>query len=321
MSNGWKKTALAAMLALAATAAEAKTKIGVIVWNDAEPRYSQPKDVILAELKTAGFDDSKVEIVVKNAEGKKPRVPEIVKELQDAKVDIFVPIGTSAAVPTAQAVKDKPVVFSVVYDPIEAKIAASWTGSGNNTTGSSSFTSIPNFLRRLIKRSGVAVKKIAVPFTPGEKNSEIQLAAVQSSEKDLGLTITPVPLTSPEDVAKWVKALPGSADLVVMTGSNVIGTNIQQITDGLVKAKIMSVTHLEDLVQRGVLMGLVADSTEIGQLAAKALVKVLKGEKPGSIAIEYPLPKLMINEKTAEAGQFKLPQDLRDWAASSAKKS
>jgi len=46
-------------------------------------------------------------------------------------------VGTSAAVALAKDVKDVPIVFSMVYDPVDSKIAGDWKSSGNNTTGAS----------------------------------------------------------------------------------------------------------------------------------------------------------------------------------------
>src|SRR5207253_1325728 len=88
-----------------------------------------------------------------DAKGKKDRIPELIRKLKAEKVDIFVPLGTSAAVPTAAEVKDKPVVIGMVFDPVESKIAKDWKSSGNNITGSSSYVSLQRFTRRLVKGS------------------------------------------------------------------------------------------------------------------------------------------------------------------------
>jgi ABC-type uncharacterized transport system substrate-binding protein len=205
----------------------------------------------------------------------------------------------------------------MVYDPVGSKIAKDWKSSGNNVTGSSSFVSIPSFLRRLVKRSEgtYSIKRIAVPYTPGEKNSEIQLKEAQSVERELGAKVTPYVVATEADVKAFVKTLPGNADLVMLTGSNPIGTHISTIVEACIKAKIPSATHLDDLVDRGVLFGLVADVDEVGKMAGQKLAKVINGAAPSSIPLEAPSPKLVINEKTAQAGGFTIPPAIKQWAA------
>jgi len=308
---------LAAAVALLSSGldASAKTKVGVISWNDAEPRYSTTYKRMVEEVGKEGMG-SEISFIMMDAKGKKDQIPELIKKLKEQKVDVYVPLGTSAAVPVANEIKDKPIVIGMVYDPVESKIAKDWKSSGNNLTGSSSHVSLPRFLRRLVKGSEgtFTIKRVAVPYTPGEKNSEIQLKAIQSAEAELGLQVTPVVVSKPEELNKWLKGLPGSADLIMVTGSNVISTHIGAIVDASIKAKIPTATHLDDLVERGVLFGLVADVDEVGTLAGKKLVQVAKGTEPSAIPIEAPSPKLIINQKTVQAGKFTIPPAIQQWA-------
>ena len=307
-----KMLMLAAALLLRAGSVHAK-KVVIISWNDSEPRYTVARD----EMKKAAAGS---EVVVLDAGGKKEKLAELIKTLKNENSgDIYAPLGTSAAVPVAKEITDKPVVFAVVYDPIVSGIAKDWQSSGNNTTGSSTFVSIPNFLRRIVKRSGLVVKKIGVLYTPGEKNSELQMEAVRSVEKDLGVEVALVPVAKPEDITAFGKDLKGKYDFIMLTGSNVVGSNIAAIIEAANKAKVMTGTHLDDLVTRGCLIGLVADPMEVAKLSGKALAAVLNGAAPSTVPIEYPLPKLVINEKTLAAGGFALPQDIQDWAKSSKK--
>lgn len=303
---------------LCATGAPAAPKrtVAIITFNGSEPRYMITKQSMLDEVKKEGWEN-KVTFLYEDAKGDKAKAAEIAKS-RHAEADIFVALGTSAAVPVAAEVKDKPIIIGMVYDPVHAKLINDWAHSGTNVCGSSNFVSIPLFMKRLIKRSEgtYPIKNITVLYAPGEKNSELQMKGVQSVEKELGVTVTLVPLNSFADVEKWTKALaPKSTDLVFLTGCNVIGTHIAPIMEAINKNKIWSATHLDDLVERGVFLGLVAEPHEVGKLSGKALVKVLKGENPSDQSVEYPLPKLMINKKTEQAGGFKLPPAIQQWAA------
>jgi putative ABC transport system substrate-binding protein len=68
----------------------------------------------------------------------------------------------------------------MVYDPVEAGIAKDWEGSGNNTTGTSSKIPMSNLMDCLTDFA--PVKRLAVMYTPGEKNSETQLKGRQTQK-------------------------------------------------------------------------------------------------------------------------------------------
>ena len=307
----------AAALTLGAMGASAKTKVGVLSFNDKEPRYTTTKERALDVLKQNGFDADKVQVIVEDGMGKKEGVEAALKKLQAQNVDIYVALGTSAAVPVAKAITDKPVVIGMVYDPVSAHVIKSWNNSDNNVTGSSNFVDIATFMRRLIKRSEgtYTIKKIQVPYAPSEKNAELQMMAVKSIEKELGVEVTPVPLNNEAELTQWLKQLKGHADLVFLTGCNIVGTHIAKIVDATIKAKVPTATHLDDLVDRGSLYGLVAAPEDVGRLAGESLVKVLNGATPSSVPVQYPEPRLMINKKTQQAGGFTIPPAMQQWAA------
>lgn len=300
-------------------AASARTKVGFVLFNAKEPRYTTTRDAAVDYLRNNGFDAEKVELVMTDGKGKKEGVEAAIKKLQAENVDVYVGLGTSAAVPLAQEIKDKPVVIGMVFDPIGSKIINDWNSSGNNVTGASNFVDVSTFMRRFIKRSEgtFTIKRVQVLYAPSEKNAQLQMQDVRSVEKDLGIQVTPVPLNSLADVNAWAKALKGNADLVFLTGSNIVGTHIAKIVDATIKARVPTATHLDDLVDRGALFGLVAQPVDVGHLTGQAIVKVLNGADPSSIPVQFPEPKLLINRKTQTAGGFTIPPAIQQWAQAS----
>lgn len=293
-------------------------KVAIVMWDANEPRYVQTKDGIINELNAQGFKDGLI-LNVEDAGANKAKVGDIINKLRLGKTDIFVPLGTSVAVPMAKAITDKPIVFSMVYNPVEVKIAKTWLSSGNNTTGSSSFVSVANLMFVMIKRSGERnfVRRLFVLYAPKEANSVLQLDGVMSVKKALGFEVVPVPFSADEDVTKWAQSLPPSrkGDLILLTGSAIVGKNAAAIVKASIKSRMMTLTTLDDIAAKGVLFGLVADPSQIGHLAGKALASVLRGAAPSSIKIEYPLPKLIINDNTAREGGFVIPPSFREWAS------
>lgn len=285
--------------------AMAEKRIGILIWSD-EARYEETKKGILDALKKKGYTEPAVKFIVENAGGNKAKAVELAQKLAAAKLDMVIPLGTSAAVPVAKEIKDVPVVFSMVYDPVESKIAESWESSGNNTTGSSPKVSMAQLVSAL-KQAG-SVKRLAVLYTPGEKNSEIQLKELQAVQGETQVKIVPVPLTSKEEVGQIMAEVVGAADAIYLSGSSIVGATLTMIIDMATKAKVITVSHLEDIVEKGALLGVCANSYAVGELAGEKAAKVLKGAKPSSVPIEA-LKKqdVIINMKTVKAGQIPMP--------------
>jgi putative ABC transport system substrate-binding protein len=287
----------------------AQTRIGILVWSD-EPRYAQSKDGILEALQKAGFSEPKVRFSLENADGNKAKAAEQARKFAEQKLDMVVAVGTSAAVAVAKEVKDVPVIFSMVYDPVDSKIAVSWESSGNNTTGASPRTSMPQVLATLKQLR--PVKSLGVLYTPGERNSEAQLKELQAAQADANVKVQPVPITSREGVASAVSDAASAVDALFLSGAAIVGDNLPAIVEIANKAKVATVTHLEDHVERGVLLGVSASPRAVGRLAGEKAVRVLKGAKPASLPIEsLKTFDVIVNLKTAKAAGISVPPGLR----------
>ncbi len=288
--------------------ARAEKKIGVLLWSD-ESRYGDSRDGILEQMKKEGFAGPKVTFTTENAGGNKGKAAEISQKWSTAKFDMVIAVGTSAAVAAAKEIKTVPVIFTMVYDPVDSKIAESWKSSGNNTTGASPKVPMDQLVNNLKKFA--SVKNLAVLYTPGEKNSEAQLKELQALQGSTHIKIIPVPLTRKEEVASVMSEVVNRANAVYLSGSSIVGDSLSTIVDIATKAKVVTVTHLQDHAEKGVLLGVSADPRSVGQLAGTKAVKVLKGAKPASVPIETVKKfDLIINMKTAKQGPIDVPASL-----------
>lgn len=282
--------------------ARAEMRIGVLLFSE-EVRYNESQKGIMDQLKKDGFGGPAVKYTMENAGGSKAKAMELAKKFVAAKMDLIIALGTHAAIAAMKTTKEVPIVFSTVYDPVEAGIAEDWKSSGNNTTGSS--TRIP--MSRLVDslKAFAPVKRLAVLYTPGEKNSEAQLKELQKIQVNFQVKVIPIILATKEDVDQALSLAVHSADAIYLTGSGIIGELAPMIVDLATRAKAVTITHLDDLVGKGVLLGVCANTYRVGRLAGKKAVQVLKGAKPSSIPIEVDKKTdIILNMKTAKAGQF-----------------
>ena len=295
-------------LVLLSTEAQAERKIGVLMFSE-EARYIEAFKGIKDKLREGGFGEPKTTFIVEQAGANKARAAEVVHKFATEKLDLVITLGTSSTIAVIREIQDVPIVFSVVYDPVEAGIAKDWKSSGNNTTGCSSKVPMPRLMESL--KNFTQVKRLAVLYTPGEKNSESVLKDLQRIEANYKIKVIPAPLAEIKEVDQLLPEVLHTADAVYVTGSNLVDSQVSIIADMATKAKVITITHLDDLVEKGVLLGVCADAYSMGQLAGERAVKILKGGKPSAIPIEASKKSnVILNMKTAKKGQFQIPPEL-----------
>lgn len=287
--------------------ARAERKIGILMFSE-EVRYNEAMKGITDRLREAGFSEPDTRVIIENAGANKARAAELVKKYSAEKLDLIITLGTSMTIPVAREIKDVPIVFGVVYNPVEAGIARGWKSSGNNTTGASTIFPMTNVIDRLMEFRKVG--RVAVLYNPGEKNSETQLKDLQELGHAYGIRFIPVPLTKKEEVGQILPEVVRTCDALYVTGSNLVNSQIGAIVEMATKANVVTITHLDDLVAKGVLLGVCSDSHQNGRLVGEKAVRILKGAKPSSIPIESPKERhVMINLETARAGRFRIPDE------------
>lgn len=283
----------------------AEKRIGFLLFSE-ENRYHETKKGVMDQLEKAGFKKPAVKYIIENAGGNKAKAKELAQKIATAKMDLIIALGTQAAIPVTKEIKDIPIVFSQVYDPIESGIAKDMRSSGNNTTGASTRIPVAIIIKRL--RDFAPAKKLAVPYTPGEKNSEAVLKELQENQDKLQIKVVPVILNKKEEVAEILSIIAPTVDAIYLTGSMIVSGTVPTIVEIANKSKVVTITHIDDLVEKGALMGICTNSYQLGTLAGKKAVMILKGAKPSSIPIDL-ADKLdiMLNMKTAKAGKFLIP--------------
>lgn len=292
------------MIAMPAGAGLPEKRIGILFWNKA-PRYTDAKNGIMDQLKNEGFEEPAVQFFIVNADGNKAKAVEAVQTFTVEKMDMIISLGTSATLVVTRDVKYVPVVFSSVFDPVASKIAKSWESSDNNTTGVSNWVALAMTLTHL--KELAPVKTLAVLYTASELNSVVQLKELQDLQADFQIKIIPVPLTTLEDVSQLLPEVMRGVDALYFSGSNVVDKAATVIVDMATKARVITITHIDDLMDKGVLLGVCANSYSVGRLTGEKAAKVLRGEKPAAIPLgRLEQLEVTINMRTAKAGGFQL---------------
>ncbi|MHB8770819.1 MAG: ABC transporter substrate-binding protein [Syntrophales bacterium] len=301
--------AVLSIVALDPSGARAERQIGIMTYT-AEARFVESERGIMDQLKQDGFRDPAVRFSRKSADGSKVKAAELARTFAAAKGDLLLTIGTTATIAAAREIKDVPIVFSIVYDPVEAGIAKAWKSSGNNTTGASARIPMDRLMQSL--KLLAPVRRLAVLYTRGERHTEIMLKELQGLQSEFGIKVIPVILSKEEEVPRILPAVLPAVDAIALTGSSIHYSSVPLIVNMATAAKVVTITHIEEFVHKGALLGISANPYLQGRLAGEKAVRVLKGAKPSSIPIETPNKlDIVLNMRTARAGQFQIPEKLK----------
>lgn len=301
----WLLVVLCLAVHLPVQKAQADRKVGMLLWS-AETRYLETRAGILDQLRKEGFGESAVRFILEVAEESRAKLADSIRRLAEAKPELVLTVGTVATLAFVKGIGDVPVVFSTVYDPVAAGIATGWKSSGNNTTGASTRIPMSSLVRAL--KEVAPVKRLAVLYTPGEKQTEIQLMELQKVQANYRIKVLPVIVTRKEEVAPTLTGILPTVDALFLTGSSIVGAVVPAIVDMAGKGKVPTITSLSDVVNEGALLGVCANPYRNGRLSGKKAARVLRGARPSSIPIETDRKAdLILNMKTVRAGGFQMP--------------
>ncbi len=243
-------------------------------------------------------------------------VPEDRKEKDDLLADIrrrnprlILTLGSAATSYISKAVRDIPVVFCMVLNPLASGFIRSMNASGNNLTGASlDISSQVQFeaLRSIVP----SVKKVGVIYNPQETESVIQQAAKMA--KEMGLDLVSIPITSEEEVPKALRTLDGNVDALWSVADSTVFSSgsTEFILLHTLRNRIPFMGLSPAFVKAGALMALAADYQEVGVQCGEHAVRIFLGDHPSSLPITIPQAVTMyLNLKTAEIIGLKIPPD------------
>jgi putative ABC transport system substrate-binding protein len=264
------------------------------------------KEVLMEE----GYSGDKLKFTYESAQGKPDIAGQIARKMVGDKPDIIVAIATPSAQAAVTATKTIPIVFSAVTDPLAAKLVPTLHKPGGNVTGLSDMANLKEHFS-LIKEFIPNLKVVGIPYNPGEANSVSMLAAAKEAAKKMGIKIVEAAAPKSSDVMIAAKQLVGKVDAIYCPIDNTIISAVESVVQVGIDAQIPVFAGDTDTVLRGAIAAVGYDYFDLGRQTGEIVVRILKGEKPGSIDVKLAKgTNLFVNPKMAERMGIKVPQSV-----------
>ncbi len=291
--------------------------IGVIVYADP---FLKSYDGLRTGLQSKGYQlDKEVIFAVHSLNRDLSGVDALVKEFAAADFDL---IFTATTLVT-KAVKacelknriDIPVVFTVVAAPVDSKIVSSLSHPGADITGISHVSKELLSQRLLLfKQAFPEIKRIAVFFNP---ENELSRAAFKQRDlhlaaRDLGVTMVPCRVRDLKEMQSLCRSLSrDNIDSIFMLPDVLSVAFFAEFIKLSRRLQIPLMVIDNRLLKSGGVMGYSPDFYSVGKQSAILVDQILKGARPGDLAIQNPEKvKLAVSLKEMQRLSLKISEDI-----------
>jgi putative ABC transport system substrate-binding protein len=302
--------ALAATVALAlpARADEVTVAVTAIVEH---PALDAVRDGVKEALAAAGYKEGEnLKFLYESAQGNPATAAQIARQFAGEGPNVIVPISTPSAQAVVSSTRDIPVVFTAVSDPLGAQLVKDMDKPGGNVTGLSDLSPVAEHVA-LIKEILPNVKSIGYLYNSGEANSVSLLAVLKTQAEKAGLTVVESAATKSAEVQGAARALVGRADVIYIPTDNTIISALEGAVAVAEEAKLPLFTADTDSVSRGAVAALGFNYHDVGKQTGDVVVRVLKGENPGDIAVKVAAgTDLVINKAAASKMGVTFPESV-----------
>ena len=261
------------------------------------------------EMRERGYVEGRNLVVERrNAAGQIDQLPKLARELVALRPDLIVAFAPQPSRAVKDATSTIPIVIGFVADPVRLGLVGNLARPGGNLTGVA--TLVPgDFMAKLLDLLHQVVPKatrIAVLVNPANEMMRVlAMQEIPEAARQLGIPLIASAHTD------YDAAVRGRAEALLANADAVWGNPPSLLPQLVARTGLPAIYLVRAQALAGGLMSYGPDFVELSRRAAGYVDLILKGAKPGDLAIEQPTKfDLVINLKTAKALGITIPQSL-----------
>lgn len=297
---------LVAILVLATTAFAKNYTVSVTQIVE-HPALDNLRKGAADRLKEKGLD---VTFNVHIAQGNMATNTQIISQIMGEQPDLVLAIATPSAQAAAQKIKDRPIVFTGVTDPVTAGLVKDLQNTnGSNVTGMSDASRMDKHVE-LIREIVPNAKTVGIIYNSGEPNAVPILKSLKEECAKVDMTVEEATIVNSSGVYQAAKSLVGRCDVVYVGTDNTVVSAIESAVKVCSDNDLPLIVGDVDSVTRGALAAVALDYYKMGLQTGDMIARILEdGVNPGSMPVEFLNDiNLYINKKSAAAMGVTLPE-------------
>jgi putative ABC transport system substrate-binding protein len=227
--------------------------------------------------------------------------------------DIILTSGTPATAAVQRETRTIPIVFANVPEPVASGIVPRLNQPGGNITGFALYeASLGGKWLELLSEIAPGLKRTAIMFNPDIANASIFMPSLESAARSLKVEPIIAPVHSDAEIEAAISALgrePGGGLVVIADVITV--AHRAPIILAAARNNVPAVYSQSFYARDGGLLSYGPDPVDDFRRAATYVDRILRGEKPGDLPVQFPTKfQMVVNRKTATALGLAIPPSI-----------
>jgi putative tryptophan/tyrosine transport system substrate-binding protein len=245
-------------------------RIGYVTVTDDLSSSSPNLDAFRQGLRDLGYVEGKnIVIEFRSAEGKPDRIPSLVAELVQLKVDVLVSQATGGIRAAKQATKTIPIVMVTVQDPVATGLIDSLARPGGNITGLSRLTvELCGQRLELLKEVVPGISRVGMLWDADGSSIGVKGYEAQAPTLKIQLQSLEVRGPNPDFESAFQAAAKGGASALITVTGGLLNRYPKAIADLAIKNRMPSMYERSPYVEAGGLVSYAPNDADSYRRAA-----------------------------------------------------
>ncbi len=216
------------------------------------------------------------EELYQTAQGDMNTAVSIAKQFSDSGLDVAVGISTPSAQACANAMKNIPVVFSAVTDPMGASLIERMGKNSGNVCGISDMTPVRTQIR-LMKLVMPQSQSVGIVYNSSEANSVSIRNSAKETCDELGMELVEIIGSNTSEMINALNAVVSSVDFIYIGTDNTAASSIAAIGKSAKNAGVPIMAGDIDVARGGGVIGFGFDYYNAGLETGEIVYQLLTG--------------------------------------------
>jgi putative ABC transport system substrate-binding protein len=241
------------------------------------------------------------------------RIRTLAQELVGLQPEIILANGAPVSAALQRETRTIPIVFANVSDPVATGIVPRLDRPNGNVTGfGGNEATLGGKWLELLSEIAPGLKRAAIMFNPDTAPVSSFMPSFETATRSLKVMPITAPVHSDVEIETAIIALgrePGGG-LVVMPDFFMFAHRAS-IISAVARNNVPAVYDLSTYARDGGLLSYGVDSVDLYRRAATYVDRILRGEKPGDLPVQFPTKfEMAVNRRTAKALGLAVPPSI-----------
>jgi putative ABC transport system substrate-binding protein len=233
---------------------------------------------IKQELATQGFIEGKtVQYIIQDVGFDTALIPQMIMHLKNLQPKVMVVLTTPVAQYAKSTIKDIPLIYSDITDPVAAGLIKDAQHADGNMTGSSEQQDLKlvlDFAKLFIPHA----KRVGMLYSTAESNDQALLSMMEQAATAEHMQVFSVPVDQARDVPLRMQTFKDKVDFIYVGMSGPIQPTLAVISGIAIQLGILVINADSDGVKSGVVLASFGiNYHQVGVNTGKLVAQVLKG--------------------------------------------